>query len=113
MHLLCSHFPPTQSLVAVVDEGIMYTIYTRSWNEAYYNSDDMAHQALHELLEIMWTQTWIVFPSITSGYFHGLLVNYVRSDTANGCLLRGYIHHIDSFLSTDAPHMTSILDFME
>ena len=42
MHLLCSHFPPTQSLVAVVDEGIMNTIYTRSWDEAYYNSDDMA-----------------------------------------------------------------------
>ena len=112
-HLLFSQFPISHPSVTVVDEGIMGTIFNRTWGDDYLDINSLNYHTLHALLATMWTKEWIVFPFLTGSHFHGVLAKFETLDIDTGHTLRGNLYSIDSFLSEDISHSARIKEFLE
>ena len=112
-YFMWASFPSHHVSAVLADHVVMKAIYARRWMDLYHDSKEIGHIPLHALLQTLWTKSWIVFVFLQGNHFTANAVQYSRIQTADGLLIHGRIHHLDSFLNTNQLQLNSTMLFLE
>ena len=105
-------FPSHHASVVLVDQVVMEAIYAGRWIDIYHDSTKFGHIPLHAPLQTPWTKELIVFVFLQGSHFTANALQYSRIQTADGLLINGRIHHLDSFLNTNQTQLDSTMSFL-